>query len=480
MTLLFQSYNYPLIVIGAGAAGLVVAIGAAKAGKKVLLAEAGHYGGDCTNFGCIPSKSLIAAAEAAYHAHHLSDWGIKGTVSDFNGAGALKRTRGIVKEILSHETPEALEKLGVETLTGKASFMDPHTLRIEEKDGTYHLITAKNCVIATGSRPIIPKIDGLSNIPYLTNETLFSLKEIPRHLAILGGGPIGVEMAQAFRRLGAEVTLIQSSDRLLPKDDPHASEAITTQFKKEGIGIHCDAHVTQVAPSAEGIELRTDKQQSIACSHLLVATGRQPSVHGLNLESAGVNYTSRGIPVDGYGRTTQPNIWAVGDITGRALFTHAAENEARTVLRNILAPWLFRAKIDTAQPVPHVTYTDPEVASVGMTEAEAIKAYGSRKISTYCVPFAQLDRAICAGRTEGFVNVVTFKWSSRIIGATIVAPRAGEMLMEISVAMQHRIPLRKLASLIHPYPTYSLAIRKAADLWFSKTILPILLKLAGK
>lgn len=480
MTLLFHNYNYPLVVIGAGAGGLVVAVGAAKAGKKVLLIEAGHYGGDCTNFGCIPSKSLIAAAEASYYASHLNKWGISGTIVDFQGKGALDRTRAIVEEILSHETPEALAQLGVETMTGKASFMDPHSLRIDEKDDTYHMITANAIVIATGSHPVIPSIAGLADVPYLTNETLFTLEEIPKHLVILGGGPIGAEMAQSFRRLGAEVTLFQSRARLLPKDDPQAGEIIETAFKKEGIKILLDTQDTKVATVSDGIEVFSNLNSSIKCSHLLIATGRKPSIQGLKLETAGVSYTSHGVKVDAYGRTTQPNIWAVGDVTGRALFTHAAENEGRTVLRNVLVPWLFRAKLDLAQPIPRVTYTDPEVASIGLTEEEATEQYGQRKIATYFVPFEGLDRAICTGRTEGFVKVVTFKWSSRILGATIVGPRAGEMLMELSVAIRYRIPLRKLASVIHPYPTYSLAIRKAADMWLSQTLFPSLLRWVGK
>ncbi len=452
--------KYPLVVIGAGAAGLVIAIGAARAGKKVLLIERGNYGGDCTNFGCIPSKSLIASAHAAYALKEAKELGVDFPSPALNANNALDRTRGIIEEIRSHEDPSALSKLGVETLTGEAVFKGPHLLEVNHEE-----IYGEQIVIATGSSAFIPKIPGLDKTPYLTNETIFDLKEIPESLAVMGGGPIGSELAQAFQRLGAQVTLIHTHDQLLNKEDPLAQRAIATQFGKEGVSLVLGAHVQEVHTQNGRFQIVLENGKKIDAQNLLVAIGRRPNVASLNLKAAGVAYSDQGIPVDNYGRTNQHHIWAVGDVIGAPFFTHWAENQARSVLTSLLLP--FKKKLDRAQAIPRVTYTDPEVASIGMSEEEAGKKY---KIATYLVPFAAVDRAITASRTEGFVKIVTKKWSSQILGCTIVAPRAGEMLGEVSLAMNAKIPLRKLAGLIHPYPTYSLAIRKAADLWLTQTI----------
>lgn len=439
-----MSESFSLIVIGAGAGGLVVAIGAAKAGKKVLLVEKGHFGGDCTNFGCIPSKSLIAAAEMG-----------------LSGREALEHARTIVKQIRDEEEPPVLEKIGVKAITGRAQFIDNHTLEVE---GT--LFRGDVIVIAAGSRPLIPKISGIESVSYLTNETIFDLKEPPANLAIIGGGPIGCELGQVFRRLGSRVTIFQNTPHLLQRDDPEASEVIENAFRMEGIQLNLGTSIKKIEQRDDQIAI-----DGTPYSQLLIATGRQPNVDTMQLKKAEIKFSEKGIPVDAYGRTNIKNIYAVGDITGRALFTHIAENEARTVLRNILVPFFLKAKLDLNQAIPRVTYTDPEVASLGITERQARTQYGEKSVAVYSLPFTKLDRAICAKRTEGFIKIVTKKWSSRILGATIVGPRAGEMLMEISLAMQQKIPLRKLASLIHPYPTYSLAIRKCADQWLTQTIL---------
>ncbi|MFQ5729419.1 MAG: dihydrolipoyl dehydrogenase family protein, partial [Waddliaceae bacterium] len=477
--------NYPIIVIGAGAGGLVVAIGAAKAGKKVLLIEKGNYGGDCTNFGCIPSKSLIAAAHVAHALKNEKDYGIEATISKVNYRGALERTRRIVEEVRSHEDPAALAKHGVETLTGTASFKDPHTLNVALDNGEIQTVLGENIVIATGSYPFTPDIKGIKSCPYCTNETIFDLEEIPQRLGVIGGGPIGSELAQAFQRLGSKVTIIQHGVHLLSREELETQKVLEEVFTKEGITLllNCEPleanHVNgkiqiKFRPRPESVE------KTIEVDHLLIAVGRRPNIEKLHLEKAGIRTHKQGIEVDNYGRTAQKHIWAVGDVAGHAIFTHVAENEARTVLTNLLLPWPLGSKLDLAQAIPRVTYTDPEVASVGINEEQAIVKYGKNTIASYTVPFSEVDRAITTGRTEGLVKVVTKKWSSQILGATIVGPRAGEMLSQLTTAMRAKIPLRKLASLIHPYPTYSLAIRKAADQWLSKTILPTLLKLIGK
>lgn len=453
--------TYPIIVIGAGAGGLVIAIGAAKAGKKVLLIEKGNWGGDCTNFGCIPSKSLIASAHAAHAFKEGRTLGIESVSLQLKARESLTRTRHIVEEVRSHEDPEALAKLGVETITGTAAFKDSHTLEVN-----HETVFGQQIVIATGSSPFLPPIKGLSQTPYLTNETIFELKEIPETLAVMGGGPIGCELAQAFQRLGSKVALIHSHAQLLNKEEPIAQERIAEQFQKEGMNLYLGIRPQEILYQNHRFQILIDSQKKIESEALLVSVGRRPNIASLNLQAAGVEYADQGILIDSFGRTNQEHIWAVGDVTGPPFFTHWAENQARAVLTSLLLP--FKKKLDLKQAIPRVTFTDPEIASVGLSEEEAAKKY---RIATYIVPFSSVDRAITAGRTEGFIKIVTKKWSSRILGCTIACPRAGEMLGELTLAMLAKIPLRKLARLIHPYPTYNQAIRKAADLWLTQTLL---------
>ncbi|MGA8164393.1 MAG: FAD-dependent oxidoreductase [Waddliaceae bacterium] len=480
-----RKYHYPIIVIGAGAGGLVAAIGAAKAGKKVLLVEKGNYGGDCTNFGCIPSKSLIAAAHTAHAINSSSSYGLTISPHSLQCQGALERTRRIVEEVRRHEEPEALEAIGVDTLTGAASFVDPHTLQVALENGDLVKATGEQIVIATGSSPYIPPIPGLQECDYCSNESIFHLKTIPESLAVIGGGPIGCELAQAFQRLGSTVTLLQHADHLLKREELESQEVIEKVFLQEGMQLKLQTETVRASKNDGKILLRTlntsnQEEETIEVDCLLVSSGRRPNIEELNLAAIGVHTNKRGIVVDRYGRTARKNIWAVGDVAGHAMFTHVAENEGRSVLASLLLPWPLKKKLDLAQAIPRVTYTDPEIASVGLDEQTAIKRYGKTKIAAYRVPFTEVDRAITTGRTEGFVKIVTKKWSSRLIGATIAAPRAGEMLSQLTTAMRAKIPLRKLATLIHPYPTYSLAIRQAADQWLTKTLIPGMLAWKGK
>ncbi len=477
--------DYPLVVVGAGAGGLVVAIGAAKAGKKVLMIERGTYGGDCTNFGCIPSKALIAAAELAHGIKASEAYGVAAPAERPIWSEAFTRTRRIVQEILHHEDPQALKEHGVDALTGTASFVDSHTLEVSDASGNITTVRAKQIVLATGSRPLVPPIKGLLDTPYLTNETLFDLEKPPASIIVMGGGPIGSEMTQALCRLGSRVTLVQREPHVLMKEDSEAAHIVQEAFVQEGITLQLSSMAVEVRYDATEFQVDVKdgegKVHTLVAQQLLVATGRVPNSHNLGLDKAGVTATPQGyIEIDTYGRTSQKHIWAVGDITGYALFTHMAENQGRTVLTNLLLPWPFRKKLDLKQSVPRVTYTDPELAHVGLSEEEAIAQYGAKKIAVYRVPLKEVDRAITAGRTEGLVKVVTKRWSSKILGATIVAPRAGEMLCEISLAKHAGVPLRKLSGLIHPYPTYSLALRRASDGWLKETILPAVMKLIGR
>ena len=474
-------FGYDIAVIGAGPGGLVVAVGAAKAGKKVALIDKGNWGGDCTNFGCVPSKSLIASARAFHEAHRLKDYGIEGEMDSLHPSGVLRRVKEIVSKVRAEEAPSALAKKGIVALTGEASFLDPHTLAIKSEVSDTYEITARHVVLATGTRARIPEIPGMQQVPYLTNETLFQLEELPAQLVIIGGGPIGVEMGQAFSRLGSRVTLLQQTAHILTREDHEASDVIVQILKQEGVQVLLNSRVKEVCQKHGELCLAVESKEgvhNVAASHVLIAAGRRPNTHSLQLERAGVRrLADDSIEVDAYGRTSQKHIWAVGDVNGWWPFTHTAEYEARTVLTNLLLPWPFRTKLDRDQYVPRVTYTDPELAQVGMLEDDAMKAYGSDRIATYRVDFSKVDRAITNRKTEGFIKLVTKKWSGRVLGATIVGDHAGELISELSLAVRERRTARRIATLIHPYPTLSMVVRKAADGWYKETILPAIQRL---
>ncbi len=447
---------YPLVVIGAGAGGLVVANGFARAGKKVLLIEKGHWGGDCTNFGCIPSKTLIGAAKRKE-----------------TGSTALQKVRETIEQVRSHEEPPALQKNGIEVLAATASFIDPHTLQAVEPNGATHTLRANKIVLATGSAPLIPSILGLKETPFLTNETVFNLKEPPQSMIVLGAGPIGSELAQAFQRLGTKVTVVHRHSHILGREPEKASALLIKKMQREGVTFCMNEELSEVHYQ-QGLfhcKLKGEKKE-ICAEQLLIASGRKPNLRTLELDRAKINWTEGGIVVDSYGRTSQKHIFALGDAVGPPFFTHLAENRARTVLTTLLLSPFWKKKIDSGQPIPRVTYTDPEIASIGLSQEEAIKKYGSKRVATYFVPLSEVDRAITQGEREGFIKIITRKWSSRILGATLACSCAGELLMEISLAIHFKIPLRKLSQLIHPYPTYSLAMRRAADLWLTQTLLP--------
>lgn len=479
-----KQYDYPLIVIGAGAGGLVIALGAAKAGKKVLMIEAGNYGGDCTNFGCIPSKALIEAAHFAHAVKQAQEFGIALSLASFDAKGVLDRTRRIISSVKKEEDQAALKEHQIDTLTGFASFEDPHSLKVTLTDGGIKWVSGKQIVIATGSRPKIPKVAGIHTVPYYTNETIFDLQEIPETLAVLGGGPIGCELGQAFQRLGSQVILIQKHPNLLTKEELEASALVEQALKKEGVQLHLGMHPAKAEMRNGKIALLCEsnamgESAPIEATHLLIAAGRVPNIAKLRLESAHVNYNRFGVMVDAYGRSSQKHIWAVGDVAGHALFTHIAKNEARTVLWNILSPYPFLKKEDNYQSIPRVTFTDPELASFGLSEQAAREQYGHAQITVHTIPFTDVDRAITASRTEGFVKVIAKKWSGKVLGATIVGPRAGEMITELTLAKHSHVPLRKIATLIHPYPTYNQGVRKAAEQWLTQTLKPFIPQFFG-
>ena len=463
------------VIIGAGASGLVIAKGLVRAKKQVIIIEKGAFGGDCTNFGCIPSKTLIASSKVANSISNAKNFGLEGIKPSFSADLALEQVRQMVQRFKATEDVDALKELGIQTIKGHARFLDPHTLDVEKEDGIKEQIKADKIIIACGSSPIIPDIEGLDKDNFLTNETVFDLKTVPKELVILGGGPIGCELAQAYQRLGSIVTILHKHERLFDKGSSRVSPIILETFKKEGIKVIFNANLKKIEKGFRKQQLIyedniTMQERTLNCDKLLIAIGRRPNVVDLDLEKAGIQYSEKGIYVDEYGRTNMPHVLACGDVTGRPFFTHLAENRARGILVNLLLPFGLKKKLQILQPIPRVTYTDPEVASIGLHPDRAKEVFGEKKIASYYVPMSEVDRAICERREEGFIEITTRRWSSQIIGATIVAPRAGEMLMQISTAMQSKIPLRKFTNLIHPYPVFNLGIRKAADMWLMTTI----------
>ncbi|MDH5756951.1 MAG: mercuric reductase [Nitrospinota bacterium] len=458
---------YNLVVVGAGTAGLVCAIGAAGLGAKVALVERHLMGGDCLNVGCVPSKSLIRPARLAHEMKNAARLGLTGAKTepeDF--PKIMERLRKIRAGISPHDSAQRFTEAGVDVFFGEGRFAGPD--RVEVAGQTLRF---KKAVIATGARAAHPDIEGLEEAGFLTNETVFNLTSLPASLLVIGGGPIGCELAQAFARLGSKVVIV-SRGRLLPREDPEASELLASVFRREGVQTRINAQPLRVA-SAHGKKLVTitgeQGEETLECDQLLIGAGRKPNVEGLNLEAAGVAQDARrGVGVDDFLRTANRNIYAAGDVCMASRFTHAADAAARIVLKNAL--FRGRARL-SALNMPWCTYTEPEIAHVGMYEHDAGEL--GMETAVYKVEMSGNDRAIVDGENEGFVKVVTKKGSDRILGATIVAAHAGEMIGEISVAMAAGMGLGGLANVIHPYPTQAEAIRRVADAYNKTRLTPL-------
>ena len=463
--------RYNLVVIGGGTAGLVTAAGAAGIGARVALVERNLLGGDCLNVGCVPSKGVIAAGRAVADVRRAAAFGVTSRFESIDFAAALERMRRLRADIAENDSAERFSKLGVDVYLGQAAFDAEGRVHVDGEAGERTLEAART-VLATGARAAVPDVPGLREAKPLTNETVFTLTEPPERLLVLGGGPIGSELAQSFARLGVEVVQLERSRHILGGDDPAAAAIVQKRLVADGVDLRTEASLTKVEPG-DGNSWRCSVEQNgrtttETVSHILVAVGRQPNVEGLNLEAVGVAFDERaGVQVDERFRTTNPNIYACGDICSPLKFTHAADFMARAVVQNALvasrikvAGWSKRS----ALLVPHATYTSPEIAGVGQTAT----AEGEPDGDCYEVSFADVDRAILEGETEGFVKIWTKRGSDRIIGATVVAEHAGDLISEITVAMKHKIGLGQLAGVIHPYPTQAEAIRKAGDA-FNKT-----------
>ena len=449
--------RYNLVVIGGGTAGLVTAAGAAGLGAKVALVERRLLGGDCLNFGCVPSKGIISAARQAAAMRDGPEFGI--TVSDakVDFGAAMQRMRKLRAGISRHDSAKRFAALGVDVFFGQASFSGDGRVMVGDSELKYH-----TAVIATGSRASVPPIQGLQDVPYLTNETVFSLTELPRRLAVIGAGPIGCEMAQSFARLGSEVFVIEAMHGILPREDADASAIVLEHMKRDGVKLLCCGRDLKILKGDGGLVRLIVESHGQSCNlavdRLLVAVGRAPNVEGLNLEAVGVRNDRNGVKVDDSLRTANRRIFACGDICSPYQFTHSADFQARIVIQNAL---FFGRKRFSALTIPWATYTSPELAHVGLYEKDAEER--GIKITTFTQPFSEVDRAILDGQTAGFVRVHVRKGTDEIVGATIVAEHAGDMISELTLAMTNNIGLGKIAATVHPYPTRAEAIRKVGD-----------------
>lgn len=464
---------YDLVVIGAGTAGLVVAAGAAGLGigLKVALIERHLMGGDCLNVGCVPSKCLIRSSRVVADLRSAASYGVRSPeLVEVDFPAVMERMRRIRAGISHHDSVQRFQQLGIDVFLGSGHFVQEGVIQIDDRTLRY-----KKAVIATGARAVEPEIPGLSEVGYLTNETVFSLTEQPRRLAVIGGGPIGCELAQAFRRLGSEVVLFHRSDHILNREDADAAAILQQVFQDEGIQLVLNSSIHRVTQTETGAVIDYEaagQKGSVTVDQILLGAGRAPNVEGLNLEAVGVQFDRRrGVQVNDYLQTTNPRVYAAGDICMDWKFTHAADAAARIVIKNALfAPLGFGRSKLSSLVMPWTTYTDPEIAHVGLYEQEA-QAQG---IATQVIkiPFEQVDRAITDGETAGFIKVLHRQGRDEILGATIVGRHAGEMISEITLAIVSKQGLNQLSTVIHPYPTQAEAIKKAADAYRRTLLTP--------
>jgi pyruvate/2-oxoglutarate dehydrogenase complex dihydrolipoamide dehydrogenase (E3) component len=448
-----------LCVIGAGSGGLSVAAVAAQLGASTVLVERGRMGGDCLNYGCVPSKSLLAAAKAAEAARRAGAFGIELPSPGIDFAAAMRHVRGVIAAIAPNDSEARFTGLGVDVIRAEARFTGGQEIEV---DGAR--IRARRIVVATGSSPAVPPIPGLAETPFLTNETVFENDVLPEHLLVIGGGPIGVELAQAHRLLGARVTVVEAA-QILAKDDPELVELLRVRLRANGIALHESARIARVEKAGNGVAAVLEGGARIEATHLLVAAGRHANVAGLALEKAGVAYSPKGIEVDARLRTTNPKIYAIGDVAGGPQFTHVANYHAGIVIRNALFRW--PAKVDYAA-LPWVTYTAPELAQVGLTEAAAREREGDR-LTILRWPVHENDRAQAERETHGLVKVVASR-RGKVLGASILAPNAGELVQLWGLAIQEGIGVKALAGMIAPYPTYGEVSKRAASTFFVPTL----------
>ncbi len=463
---------YDLTIIGGGSAGLVLAVAGARLGKKTALVEKHRIGGDCLWTGCVPSKALLKAAKVANSLQNAEKYGITvpETTPDWQRVMAYVRgTQHTIEE--EHDNPERFREMGIDVIFGDGHFESSDTFVVEDtENGQTRTLKSKKFVVSTGSRPVAPPISGLESCDYLDSETVWELEKFPERLLVVGAGPIGVELGQAFHRLGADVTIAQRSGRVLTKEDADVSEQLLRYLREEGIAIRLNTNIAQVAQSQDGINVQFDDSGNGTVEQtfdkILIAAGRAPNVEGLGLDKIGVQIGSRGIEVNNRLQTSVRNIYAAGDVIGHYLFTHVAAFQAQLLLRNIFFPL---SKTINYAVVPWTTFCDPEVARCGLTEAEARERYGD--VDVFTLDQNDVDRAVAEGETHGFSKVIASRWTGKILGVHLVGTNAGEVIHEYILAMQQGIPLRKLSGMIHVYPTFSSSVWRVAGKWFSESTL---------
>ncbi len=458
---------YNLVVIGAGTAGLISAAGAAGLGAKVALIERHLMGGDCLNVGCVPSKGVISASRAVYYARNSSEFGVMdGQKLGFDFGAAMERMRRLRADISHHDSARRFrDELGIDVFIGQGSFSDPDTVEVAGKT-----LRFKKAAVCTGARAAAPPIPGLEEAGYHTNETIFSLSELPPRLAVIGGGPIGCEMAQSFARFGSRVSLIELGPHILSREDSDAAEILHGAFVREGIDLQLGVKIVGVETSGSDKILhleRDGKRVDVTVDAILVGVGRAPNMDGLGLEKADIKFDRSGVLVNDNLQTSNPNVYAAGDICFPFKFTHTADALARILIANAL--FMGRQKA-SALTIPWCTYTDPEIAHVGIYEGDA-KEKGI-ELTTLTVPLSDIDRAILDGETEGFARVHLHKGTDKILGATIVARHAGEMINEFSLAITNGLGISAIGKTIHPYPTQAEAIKRLADAYNRTRLTP--------
>ncbi len=459
--------RYNLVVIGAGTAGLICAAGAAGIGAKVALIERHLLGGDCLNVGCVPSKGVIRASRALFDARNGSGFGVLGGESiSFDFGAAMERMRRLRADISHHDSARRFrDELGVDVFIGQGSFSGSDTVLVAGK--TLHF---KKAAICTGARAEAPPIPGLTEAGYLTNESIFSLTTLPPRLAVIGAGPIGCELAQAFARFGSRVTLVESGPHILGREDGDAARMLQSVFVREGVDLHMRVKIlaVEMRGSDKVLHLERDGQSvEVVADEILVGVGRVPNIVGLELEKAGIIFDKSGVTVNDTLQTSNPDIYAAGDICSPYKFTHTADAQARILIANAL--FLGRQK-SSALTIPWCTYTDPEIAHVGMYEQDAREK--GAEVMTLTIPLADVDRAVLDGETEGFARVHLKKGSDTILGATIVARHAGEMINEFSLAITNGLGISAIAKTIHPYPTQAEVIKRLGDAYNRTRLTP--------
>ena len=455
--------NYDLVVIGGGTAGLVSAAGAASLGARVALVERDKLGGDCLYRGCVPTKALVKSARVAHLVRHSEEYGVVSGGAEVDFPAVMDRMEGVIAAAGEHDSPERFRGLGVDVFTDEARFEAPDLVAVDGRR-----LRASSAIIATGSHPTAPPVDGLEEAGYLTNVGALELRRLPRSLVILGSGPIGSEFAQIFARFGSDVSLVSSSPLPLPKEDPEIGEILRGVLLADGVRFHGGyrAEKVRVENGEKVMTVRNGAGHEVEVrgEEILIAAGRAPTAGSLALENAGIELEEKGLKVDEHLRTSAPNVYAAGDITGKYLFTHVAEYQARNALRNALFP--VKAKVDH-RVVPWTTFTDPEVARVGLTEEQARREHEG--VEVYRQPFGGVDRALADGETTGLVKIVTGR-RGRILGGHIIGPDAGNLIHEIVLAMQKNIPIGTLSTTIHVYPTLAQANQRAADNYYREKL----------